>query len=605
MARYSDELISDICMENDIVDVVSQYVQLKKTGRDYSGLCPFHHEKSPSFHVSQEKQLFHCFGCGASGNLVQFVMRTESLDFIEALKLLADRAGIVLPENASGTDQKLHEKKQRIYKMNKLAGRYFYEALTRSEEGKKALAYFAGRKISAKTIRIYGLGYAPSVFDGLVQHLKTQGYQEEEMIEAGLASSKDGRVYDRFRERVMFPIIDVRGNVIGFGGRIMGEQVTASGYKLPKYLNTAQTPVFDKGRNLFSMNLAKNTGSAQMILAEGYMDVISVCQAGIRNVVATLGTAITPNQAKLILKYASEILICYDSDEAGQKATLRAIDIINEAGGKSRVMKLKGVKDPDEYIKLNGVEKFKEAIAKALPSTEYKISLIKSKYDTSTTDGKIRFVADTADALITVPDAIEVDAYIKKIADETEISKEAIYSEYRKRTAKNNTHKIPTRSQYEQQRETALPAAPQKQHSSAGTSPAARQKTEARLLALILEHKKLYKITRKHLAPEDFSTPVHQRLGERIYECWEKDQKPEAAIILNEFSGNAKEEAQASSVFYHLERYDDDEKALQGFIDKIKLSNIEREIAATVSDAARLNELYQQKRQIENNAWEE
>lgn len=605
MARYSDELISDICMENDIVDVVSQYVQLKKTGRDYSGLCPFHHEKSPSFHVSQEKQLFHCFGCGASGNLVQFVMRTESLDFIEALKVLADRAGIVLPEHTSGADQQLHEKKQRIYKMNKLAGRYFYDMLTKSEEGKSALAYFAGRKISAKTIRTYGLGYAPSVFDGLVQRLRTEGYQEQEIVEAGLASSKDGRVYDRFRERVMFPIIDVRGNVIGFGGRIMGEQVTASGYKLPKYLNTAQTPVFDKGKNLFSLNLAKSAASAQMILAEGYMDVISVYQAGLRNVVATLGTAITLNQAKLIMKYASEILICYDSDEAGQKATLRAIDIINEAGGKSRVMKLKGAKDPDEYIKLNGVEKFKEAIAGSLPSTEFKISLIKSKYDISTTDGKIRFVADTAEALITVPDAVEVDAYIKKVADETEISKEAIYSEYRKRTAKSNTHKIPTRSQYEQQREQLPVGLPQKKQASGGTSPGARQKTEACLLALIAEHKKLYKITKKHLSPEDFSTPIHQRLANRVYESWEKDQKPEAAIILNEFSGNAKEEAQASSVFYHLERYDDDEKALHGFIDKIKLSNIEQEIAATASDAARLNELYQQKRQIENNAWEE
>ncbi|MBR3791921.1 MAG: DNA primase, partial [Clostridia bacterium] len=337
MPYYPDEIVNDIFAENDIVDYVSKYVNLKKTGRDYSGLCPFHREKSPSFHVSSEKQLFHCFGCGASGNLVQFVMRTEGLDFVEAIKLLADRAGIQLPEDNGQNNIESGSLKKKIYEMNKLAARFFYENLTKHPEGKTALAYFQERKISKKTIISYGLGFARDNYTALHDYLLTQGYTKDEMLSAGLVVLREDKLYDKFRNRVMFPIIDLRGNIIGFGGRIMGDATTPNGFKLPKYLNTAETPVFNKGKNLFSLNLAKKSSPVSIVLVEGYMDVISVFQSGITNVVATLGTALTENQAKLLMKYCNEILICYDSDEAGQKATIRAIEIINSVGGRSKV----------------------------------------------------------------------------------------------------------------------------------------------------------------------------------------------------------------------------------------------------------------------------
>ena len=347
----SEDIISEICSNNDIIDYVSKFVQLKKTGRDYIGLCPFHNEKTPSFHVSGEKQLFHCFGCGASGNLVQFVMRTENLDFVETIKLLADRAGIVIPENGENMSNETHERKKRILDMNKLSARFFYDTLKNPEKGTEAREYFNKRRLSGKIINIYGLGYADSDKTSLINFLKTKNYTEKQILEAGLAVEREGKIVDKFRNRVMFPIIDVRGNIIGFGGRTMLDVKEINGYKIPKYLNSSETAAFDKGRNLFSLNLAKNAKSDKLILCEGYMDVISVYQAGVHNIVATLGTAITENQAKLMLRYANEILICYDMDEAGQKAALRAIDIINSVNGKSRVIHLNGAKDPDEYIK--------------------------------------------------------------------------------------------------------------------------------------------------------------------------------------------------------------------------------------------------------------
>lgn len=394
MPYYPDEIVNDVFAENDIVDYVSMHVNLKKTGRDYSGLCPFHKEKSPSFHVSGEKQLFHCFGCGASGNLVQFVMRMEGLDFVEALKLLAERAGIQLPEDNGQNNSNSSSIKKKIYEMNRLSARFFYENLVKHPEGKSALSYFTERKISKKTMISYGLGFARDSYTALHDFLATQGYSNEEMLSAGLVVLREDKIYDKFRNRVMFPIIDLRGNIIGFGGRIMGEAKTQSGLKLPKYLNTAETPVFNKGKNLFSLNLAKKSSSVSIILVEGYMDVISVFQAGITNVVATLGTALTENQAKLLMKYCNEILICYDSDEAGQKATIRAIEIINSVGGRSKVIKLKNSKDPDEYIKNYGAAAFASDVSDAVASTAYRIGLLKQKYSLDSPEGKSLFISE-------------------------------------------------------------------------------------------------------------------------------------------------------------------------------------------------------------------
>lgn len=597
--RISDDMIAHICDENDIIDYVSQYVQLKKSGRDYSGLCPFHHEKTPSFHVSREKQLFHCFGCGASGNLVQFVMRSENLDFVDALKVLADRAGIIIPEDDGNFSDENHEKKKRILAMNKYAARFFYDCLKDKSTGEKGQQYFVKRNIPWKTVTVYGLGYAPDSRDMLLKHLTSKGFKTDEIVEAGLAVSREGKIYDKFRDRVMFPIIDVRGNVIGFGGRIMHDSKEINGYKIPKYLNSPETPVFDKGKNLFSLNLAKNAKSSEIILCEGYMDVISVYQAGIKNIVATLGTAITENQAKLMLRYANEILICYDSDEAGTKAALRAIDVISDAGGRSRVIRLKNAKDPDEYINKNGVEKFKEAVRNAVAATEFKISLIKKQYDITSTEGKILFIEDVVKVFTKLKDAVEVDAYITKVAEDTGISRDAILSKYREKASKNTYRRIPTKTEYQKKTEQKQREAVREKKVTASLLEA-----EKRLIGLISQSKKLYKIASAQIKAEEFSTEVYRRLARMIYDSYENDTSPDGAMILNSFSGEDVNEA--SAVFYNLEVYSGDEETVRELLYTIKLERLDIRINAE-TNASALAELFREREKVleEKNTWEE
>lgn len=582
MPRYSDEIINEVFAENDIVDYVSQYVRLKRSGKDYSGLCPFHGEKTPSFHVSRDKQLFHCFGCGASGNLVQFVMRMEGLDFVEALKVMADRAGIVLPEDNGLVDDELHKKKQRIYQMNKLAARFFYNNLVKGEKGRAALEYFKNRKISPKTITSYGLGYSTDDRRALTDMLVSQGYTEEEILEAGLCVRRGDKMTDKFLNRVIFPIIDLRGNVIGFGGRIMGQAQTVNGFKIPKYLNSPETPVFSKGRNLFSLNFAKNDDSGKIILVEGYMDVISVYQAGIKNITATLGTAITPEQAKLLLRYCSEILLCYDSDEAGEKATLRAIDVINGVGGRAKIIRLKGAKDPDEYINKNGIAAFGRAIDEALPSTEYRITRVRSQYNLDSPEGKVEFISQSADTLLTLQSDVEVDAYIKKLAEETGISREAIYAEYRKKKGKKNLREQHTL----QQRPVVL-------KNTDDSSPAAvrPKKAEALILNLMIKQKKYTEKVLSALSADDFSSSVSKRLLEMISENHRRGKISDPAVIVSEFTGAEAEIV--ASIFYNNEIYSDNEAAIDDLIIDIKKSKINNEIKET-ADPLRLKELFEE-----------
>lgn len=591
--RISQDLIAKICDENDIIDYVSQYVTLKKSGKDYSGLCPFHNEKTPSFHVSQDKQLFHCFGCGASGNLVQFVMRTENLDFVDALHVLADRVGIAIPENGSYESDEEHEKKKRILAMNKEAARYFHSCLKDKTMGHKAQQYFKNRRITGKTITTYGLGYAPEGRDNLVKYLLAKTYTAKEMIEAGLAVSREGQVRDKFRDRVMFPIIDVRGNVIGFGGRVMHNEKQINGYNIPKYLNSPETPVFDKGKNLFSLNLAKNSKEEDIILCEGYMDVISVYQAGVDNIVATLGTAITPNQAKLMLRYSSEILICYDMDEAGTKAALRAIDVISEVGGRSRVIRLKNAKDPDEYIVKNGVEKFKEAVRSAMPSTEFKISLVKKRYDTTTADGKVLFIDEAVNVFMGIKDAVEIDAYITKVANDTGISRDAILSKYREKTAqKTNRGRIPQKSEYKKQVERRR----REEVKTENTTPKLLE-AEKRLLGLLAKSKRLYNKVKSKIKPSEFSTEVYRRLADGMFRAYDEGREPEPAMMLNDFEGQ--DLSAASEVFYNLEVYDADDAAVDDLLYTINLERLDLQIK-NETNPARLSELFNERARVKN-----
>ncbi len=567
-------MLSEISEKNDIVDYVSQYVALKRSEKTYLGLCPFHAEKTPSFHVNREKQLFHCFGCGAGGNLFQFVMRAENLDFKDAMKLLADRAGVIIPEDDERADDEKHKRRQRIYEMNKLSGRFYYDKLTKTPEGRIGLKYFAGRKINAATIRKYGLGYASDEYDALRKYLNEKGFSDKEIIDAGLVTDRNGRLRDKFRNRVMFPIIDVRGNVIGFGGRIINDN-QGDGFKAPKYLNSPETPVFDKGKSLFSLNFAKNAHSNQIILCEGYMDVISSYQAGIENITATLGTAITQDQARLLSRYSSEIIICYDMDEAGQKAALRAIDVINSIGGKSRVMQLKGAKDPDEYIKTYGVSGFKKAVSSAAASTDFRLTIIRRKYNIESPDGKVQFIAEAADMLAGLSNAVEVDAYVKKISEETQISREALYSEYKRRTSYRNKQKPVIKRTYERkepQRGETLPTPAERQENEKIAS------AEKQLLRLICEDKRYYSEAKNLISPEDFSDEVYRKIARQIYDTWESGGIPEASSVLNSFFDDADDAGKASGALFDDVRYEDSKAAVRELIINLNIKKTEKEL---------------------------
>ena len=589
---YPESLISEICAANDIIDYVSGYVSLKRSGKDYSGLCPFHNEKSPSFHVSRDKQLFHCFGCGASGNLIQFVMRTENLDFTDALKLLADKAGIALPENNSEYNDENHKKRLRILEMNRTAARFFYDCLVNTTEGKQAQKYFYERKITPQTITSYGLGYAPTGYNNLLEHLKSNGYSEEEIIDASLAVKRESKVYDKFRDRVMFPIINTRGDVIGFGGRIMDTTVK-DGYKPPKYLNSGETLVFNKGKNLFSLNKAKNSDTSSIILCEGYMDVISVHQAGITNIVATLGTAVTPEQVKLLMRYTQSIILCYDSDEAGQKATIRAIDIINATNGRAKVMRLPGAKDPDEYIKKNGVALFKKAVSEAIPGNQYKLSAIKIKYDLTDTDNKVKYIQEATDALSALSSAVEIDAYIDKISAESNISKEAVYAEFKKISKTKRMKetkekaKVPTRFA-------------STQHTPVKMSANKITEAEKRILSIIARDKKLAMKVKSELAPEEYSSSVYTKLAEAIYKSWESGKSPEVSVLVNIFSNDVDMQNEAASVFYNNEVYSADSAAISELLNSALLGKINAELSSC-TDPLKMQQLITKRNEIIEN----
>ena len=412
-----ESFIEELKYRSDIEQIVSPYVRLKRSGRNLTGLCPFHSEKSPSFVVYPENQSFYCFGCGAGGDIITFVRQIEHLEYVEALRFLAEKAGMTLPEDAR--DDETARVRLRVLELNREAARFFHSVLI-SPAGKPGLDYLRGRGLAGKTIRRFGLGYAPGDWSALLDHLREKGFSEQEMLLAAVVSKgRNGGVYDTFRGRVIFPIIDLRGGVIGFGGRILGEDG-------PKYLNSADTPVFKKSRGLFAMNIAKATKENRLILAEGYMDVIAIHQAGFDNAVATLGTALTPEQARLISQYAGEVIIAYDSDGPGQKATMRATGLLGQTGVKIRVLAIKDAKDPDEYIKKFGATRFKMLLDASANSTEFEILRIRQKYDLSTDDGKVGFLREFAAAMAALPDRLEADVYIGRIAAELTVSRSAL-----------------------------------------------------------------------------------------------------------------------------------------------------------------------------------
>ncbi len=594
MPFVSDELYNDICMANDIVDYASSFLNLKKSGRSYMACCPFHNEKTPSFHIDRDKQLFHCFGCGASGNFVQFVMRMEGLDYRDAMRFLAERAGITIPENGIRQSSEQTKRRDMIYEMNRTAARFFFDTLMDPDRGREARRYFGTRRLSKKTIIKFGLGYAPDSSDALIKHLVSKGYSEEQIIDAGLAVTRRNKTVDKFRNRVIFPIINVRGKVIGFGGRVLGSGETADGFKLAKYLNTPETPVFDKGSNLFALNIAKNSNETDIILCEGYMDVITVHQAGISNAVATLGTAITDAQAKLMLRYGREILICYDMDEAGTKAALRAIDIIAAAGGRSRVIRIKGAKDPDEYITKYGVAGFKKAVDMAVPSTEFKLSLVKSKYDLNDADGKIRFVDEAAQIFAGLDNPVEVEAYIKKTAADTGISEHAIFGKYIELRGRNRKQPPRTKEEFKRREVTRINSQRPPEERVTGSVIEA----EKRLLSLMAQSKRLCLRAESIMKPEEFSNKIYETLARRMIEYAKRGEQADASVILNEFSGDANAENTAAAVFFNDEVYSDDDETLYDLIYTVKQNKLDAKLNAS-QDVEEIGRLIEEKEILE------
>ena len=503
---YSDEVIDEVISRNDIVNVISGYVSLRKKGRTFEACCPFHHEKTPSFKVDRDKQLYHCFGCGAGGNVFTFIMEYENMSFPEAVQYLADKAGMTLPEsNQSGQDASREKYKILLRDMNKTAAAYFHYIMRHTEHGKKAYEYFKGRGLSDETINQFGLGYADIYRDDLYRYLKGKGYTDAELKDSGLVviDEKNGGS-DKFWNRAMIPILDINGKVIGFGGRVMGDGK-------PKYINTSDTVVFDKSRNLFAMNIARRSRRKGFICCEGYMDVISMHQAGFDNAVASLGTALTENQGRLLRKYSEKVIISYDSDGAGQAATLRGLEILKNIGCDVRILQMEGAKDPDEYVIKYGNGRFNLLVENAISLVEFKVKVLKKNLNLENANDKIKFLKETAKLLQKIDSKIEQEIYIDKISKEYGISKEAIYAEINKQTGNKTGNKI-----LEKSRSVVV----KKQNKEI---PAVLQKREDAIIALLINgDKNVYEQIKHRILPSDLKLEVNKKIVEKVYNEYEK-----------------------------------------------------------------------------------
>lgn len=524
MAGY-EEFTHELRNVNPIDSVISSYISLKKRGRTLVCNCPFHSEKTPSFTVFPDTQSFYCFGCGAGGDVITFVMKAENLDFIDAVKLLAERSGMAIPERNGGSPDTSH-KRTKLYEMNRITANFFYKNLINGRD-KTGLNYFIQRQLSPQTIKKFGLGYASDSWDELCTMLTSKGYTENEIIDAWLGgrSQKSGRIFDMFRKRVMFPIVDMRGNVIGFGGRVLDDSK-------PKYLNTSKTLVFDKGSNLFAMNFAKDSDSKRIILCEGYMDVIAVNQAGFDNAVATLGTAITPDQARLLSRYAEEVIIAYDSDNAGQNATRKAISHFSDVGLRTRILHMDGAKDPDEYIKKFGVQRFRMLIDKSNDANNFLIDRCENGLDMESEADKVELLKRVSRVLAEIPTALEREVYISRTAKKydfpVDVLKTHIDSMVRKNSYNEKTDQWRNiKTQTAMPRDEINPDAVRfKKESNA----------EETIICQLIRHPEDAELIRKTAPPEIFVTPFNKKAYEAILSKAENYENFSLSLIGEEFS---------------------------------------------------------------------
>lgn len=532
--RLSDAFLEQLRANTDIESVISPYVNLRRRGKNLVGLCPFHNEKTPSFTVYPENGSFYCFGCGVGGDVITFVRRMENLDYMEAVKQLADRAGMALPED--GYDDTLAKKRTAVLAANRAAAKFFHSQLF-TEQGRQALDYFLDRGLAPETIRHFGLGFAPNDWRTLKRHLNEQGFDDVLLESANLLrrSDKNGKVsyYDNFRNRVMFPIIDPRGNVIAFGGRVLDDSK-------PKYINTSDTLVYKKSNGVFALNFAKNGNDGKLIIAEGYMDVIALHQAGFTNAVACLGTALTKEQANLLSRYADTIVLSYDADEAGQKATARALGIFGTTGMEIKVLHLEGGKDPDEIIKNYGAQRFQAIIDGAANDTEYRLLKARQGIDLATDDGKVKYLSAAAEILAEIGSPVEVDVYASRLAHELGVDKLAIQSQvkYKREGLKKR------RAVKREQEQTRLLINGQNTKNPERAQHLRAAKAEETLIASLMRNPDFYNKLKDGLSADYFVTALNRRIFSVVLSRLEEGGNTEPYFLSSEFTPDEMDEVE-------------------------------------------------------------
>ena len=583
--RYSDDIIEEVRMKNDIVDVISQYVKLTRKGSSYFGLCPFHNEKTGYFSVTPSKQMYYCFGCGAGGNVFNFIMEYENFTFGEALESLADRAGVTLPKMEYSREAKeMAEQKAQLLEINRQAAQYFYYQLRR-ESGQTAWQYLKSRGLSEETMKKFGLGYSDKYSDDLYKFLKGKHYSDQLLRESGLFQVDERRgMYDKFWNRVIFPIMDVNNRVIGFGGRVMGEGK-------PKYLNSPETKIFDKSRNLYGLNVARTTRRDHLILCEGYMDVITMHQAGFTNAVASLGTALTSGHASLLKRYTKEVLLLYDSDGAGIRAALRAIPILREAGVNARVVSLKPYKDPDEFIKAMGAEAFEERLTQAQDSFMFRVGVAEGEYPMNDPQGQNRFFEQCAQMLLELSDELERNLYIEAIVRE--------YRRYGIRTEdlRKRVNALAMKGTPAKARTELRPAAPEKKKKES-----AAQQAQKLMLTWLVTYPHIFDEVKKYISPDDFVIPLYRQVAGMLF-AQHSEGEVNPAKLLNAFV-DSEEQREVASLFnatIHLENQEEQDRAFADALLRIKEESLrEKNKNWDPSDMGALQELIQAKKELED-----
>ncbi|MBQ7103169.1 MAG: DNA primase [Anaerotignum sp.] len=586
--RYPREIIDEVRMQNDIVEVISQYVPLKQKGSSYFGLCPFHNEKTASFSVNSEKQFYYCFGCGAAGNVFSFLMEIENMDFPEALKKLAERAHIALPEpERSAQVIAAEQTKQRLFDIHTAAGRFFYDCL-QEKQGEQARAYLAKRQMDPRMARKFGIGYSPDSYDALFKHLKEKGFTLSDILKSGLVlENKDGKGYhDRFRGRLMFPIFDVQGRVVGFGGRILAKGE-------PKYLNSPETILFSKSRNLYGLNFAKAAKKRELILVEGYMDMLSIYQAGFHNVVASLGTAFNNDHARTLKRFADDVILLYDSDEAGTNAALRAIPVLVKNGFRVKVTQVPDGKDPDEFIKAKGAAEFSKLLINAVHYISFEIACIQRKYNLKNPEHRVRFATEAAEILSKLDSEIERNVYLGEVSRVTGVEEEAIRSEIRKLMRKEDEAfaKEAERRQQNLKNYTAEGRKVEK-----GLIEAQRN-----LLYYASQNQGVYETLRKVLEEDDFTEEVFRGAFQHIGELWSSSGHVFPADLVSRFE-ETKEQKTVTEIFavqLPTENGADMEKAINEQVRLLKRTKIDH-LTATASTVEDIQKMVEARKKLES-----